>query len=473
MFTYTIRMERGTQAGIYRRISDDKAGAGLGVQRQQDDCEKLAQRLGAQVVEVFTDNDTSAYSGRRRPGYEALLDAIRTGKINTVLAWHNDRLHRSPRELEDYIDTTEANNVQTHFCTSGQFDLTTPTGRMIARQVGVMARYESEHKAERISRAHRQGAELGKYRGGVARVFGYEVDGLTARPDEAAAVRDAYRSILEGLPHAAIMRDWHERGIRTSKGNKFSHVSFKNVLLRPRNYGASVYRGEVVGTGQWEPLVDEATWRAVHAIITDPNRKKNHSNRGKYLLGGIMLCGRCLAEGERHTARSSATNYKGDRRTYYVCSKRVHNAIRIEPTDEFVEKLILARLTRDGSEVLAQPISEPEGDDLERDVKALRLRRDELVDMLAAGELNRAQFGRAAERLDKEIADAEREMSTRAGGVLLHNLFTAGDIELSWKNLEWSQKREVINALLKISFNPVGKGYVRRYQPERLQIEWK
>lgn len=466
-------MESGLQAGIYCRISDDKVGAGLGVKRQQDDCEKVAQRLDAKIVQVFTDNDVSAYSGRSRPGYEALLDAIRSGRINTVIAWHNDRLHRSPRELEDYIDTTESNGVQTHFCTSGEFDLTTPTGRMVARQVGVMARYESEHRAERVSRAHRQGAELGKYRGGSSRIFGYKEDGLTAKPDEAEAVRDAYHWILEGRPHASIIREWHARGLRSPKGNEFSHVTFKNIMLRPRNYGASVYKGEVVGVGQWETLIDEATWRAVREIITDPNRKKNHSNRGKHLLGGIMLCGRCLADGERYTARSSATSYKGTRRTYYVCSKRTHNAIRIEPTDDLVTQLVLARLSREGSEVLDQPTTTPKTNKLEVKAKTLRLRRNDLVDMLADGELNRTQFARASERLDKEIADVERRMSNQAGGALLHNLFTAGDIESSWKNLEWAQKREVINALMTISFDPVGKGYVRHYQPERVQVTWK
>ena len=149
-------MEPRPQAAIYARISDDKAGAGLGVQRQREDCEKLAERLGADVALVLTDNDVSAYSGAKRPGYAQLLDAIKDGTINTVLAWHNDRLHRSPRELEDYIDATEQHGVATHFVTSGAVDLSTPTGRMVARQVGIMARYESEHRAERISRAHRQ-----------------------------------------------------------------------------------------------------------------------------------------------------------------------------------------------------------------------------------------------------------------------------------------------------------------------------
>jgi site-specific DNA recombinase len=51
-------------AAIYTRISSDRAGAGLGVDRQEDDCRNLAAKLGWEVAIVLEDNDISAYSGR-------------------------------------------------------------------------------------------------------------------------------------------------------------------------------------------------------------------------------------------------------------------------------------------------------------------------------------------------------------------------------------------------------------------------
>jgi DNA invertase Pin-like site-specific DNA recombinase len=84
------------RALIYCRISQDREGAGLGVDRQRKDCEGLARRLGWQVVTVHTDNDASAYSGKVRTGYRALLDDLGAGRADAVLVWHTDRLHRSP-----------------------------------------------------------------------------------------------------------------------------------------------------------------------------------------------------------------------------------------------------------------------------------------------------------------------------------------------------------------------------------------
>ena len=53
-------------AGIYARISSDPDGTRLGVRRQIDDCEALAERLGWTVTDQYIDNDVSAWSGKKR-----------------------------------------------------------------------------------------------------------------------------------------------------------------------------------------------------------------------------------------------------------------------------------------------------------------------------------------------------------------------------------------------------------------------
>ncbi|MDQ3538383.1 MAG: recombinase family protein, partial [Actinomycetota bacterium] len=101
-------------AVIYARISKDRVGAGLGVERQEQECRDLAEQLGWTVVGVHTDNDLSAYTGKRRPGYEQLLRDLKDGRADGVLVWHTDRLHRSPSELEEYVTIGEARGVATH-----------------------------------------------------------------------------------------------------------------------------------------------------------------------------------------------------------------------------------------------------------------------------------------------------------------------------------------------------------------------
>src|SRR5690242_6148347 len=109
LLRHTQGMET-TQAGgapvrgaIYARISQDRGGAGLGVERQLEDCQALAERNGWQVVETYVDNDISAFSGKKRPAYQRTLKDLDEGKATVVICWHTDRLTRSIVELEDYI----------------------------------------------------------------------------------------------------------------------------------------------------------------------------------------------------------------------------------------------------------------------------------------------------------------------------------------------------------------------------------
>jgi DNA invertase Pin-like site-specific DNA recombinase len=91
-------------AAVYTRISNDPKLQGLGVQRQLDDCLELADRLGWEIVARFDDNDTSAFSGKTRRGFEDMLDGMKNGDFGALVCWHTDRLYRSMRDLERLID---------------------------------------------------------------------------------------------------------------------------------------------------------------------------------------------------------------------------------------------------------------------------------------------------------------------------------------------------------------------------------
>ena len=70
-------MSTPVAAAIYARISSDQEGTALGVKRQLEDCRKLAAAEGWVVAEEYTDNDVSAFTGKRRPRYEDMLEDIR------------------------------------------------------------------------------------------------------------------------------------------------------------------------------------------------------------------------------------------------------------------------------------------------------------------------------------------------------------------------------------------------------------
>ena len=190
------------RAGIYARISSDREGEGLGVARQLEDCERLALARGWAVVERYVDQDVSAYTGKLRPEYARMRADIQGREIDAVAIYRADRLHRQPRELEAFIDLCEAVGLTNVASVSGDLDLTTHEGQLVARITGAVAKNESDVKSQRIRRQKEQAAEQGKVAGGGTRAYGWEADKKTLCLEEAEIVRECARRFLAGESRA-------------------------------------------------------------------------------------------------------------------------------------------------------------------------------------------------------------------------------------------------------------------------------
>jgi DNA invertase Pin-like site-specific DNA recombinase len=289
------------RVAIYCRISQDREGAGLGVERQERDCRALAERLGWEVVEVFSDNDVSAYSGKRRQRYEDLLAAIKRGEVDGLLAWHTDRLHRSVRELLDFLDLLKKRPdfaIQT--VRAGQVDLSTPTGRALAVTFGAWAQQESEHKADRQRAKARELAEAGKIGGGGTRPFGFEADRLTILEAEAERIREAAAGLLaRGETVHSTCRDWNHRGVLTVTGKRWTPHVFRRMLMSARISGRREHQkvgnlGRITGKAEWPAIISAEDSDRLRELLADPSRTTNTTgNARRYLLSGFAHCGRC------------------------------------------------------------------------------------------------------------------------------------------------------------------------------------
>ena len=280
-------------AVIYVRISRDPEGLRAGVERQRVDCLRFCEERRWSVLGVYEDNDTSAYSGTPRNGYEALLRALKVQRVDALVCWHPDRLHRSPKELETFIDLIDATGVSVHSVTAGDFDLSSAEGRMLARITGSVARHESERKSERVRRAKQQEAAEGRFHGG-GRPFGYQTDGVTLDRAEAELIREAARKIVRGGSCRSIANDWNAAGVLTPRGGRWVGQVVRRVLLSPRIRGYREYRGEIVGKGAWEPILDPEAGASVEAVLLSPDRVTNGGVIGRRnYLAGYVFCGRC------------------------------------------------------------------------------------------------------------------------------------------------------------------------------------
>lgn len=232
----------------------DKTGLEAGVERQETECRALADGLGLTVDHVYADNDISAYTGKRRPQFEAFLAS---GCENGVV-WNVDRLVVRNVDLERVIDL----GIPVHSVMAGRLDLATPAGRAVARTIVAWAHYERELKGERQKAMHRQRRALGKVWWNATTPYGFLPSGepTPSGPGEISAL---YLGVIRGASLASIGRDVD-----------MSAAGIRDLLLNERN----------------RSLVGDDTFDQVGAILRSRRVGYRH---GAGMLTGLARCGVC------------------------------------------------------------------------------------------------------------------------------------------------------------------------------------
>jgi len=456
------------RVAVYTRISSDPNGHALGVERQRLDCHALAVANDWTVVSTFTDNDLSAYSGKPRPGYRDLVDFIEAGAVDAVLAWHPDRLHRSPAELEEFISLLDAHQVTVHTVQAGQWDLSTPSGRLIARQLGSVARYESEHKSARVRRALEQRASMGRPHGRTA--YGYRreyaKDGTSREipnEDEAKIVREIAERIVAGDSINAICRSLNERGIPSPMAVPWRKNMVRHVVLRERNVALRVHHGEIMGGADWPPILDHGLWEQVRAVLRDPQRRTSTSTAAAHLLSGIARCGVCgskIRAGMNRTVPS------------YRCMEKSCVARARRDVDDLVEKVILGRLSKPDAANVFRRERDPAAAEAATEAEALRARLDIAADDYADGKIDARQLERITAKLRPQIDAAEARARIIDDSPLLDGLLDAADVERVWRGLPLTRRRAVVDLLIDVRILRTKPG-ARHFDPESIEIAWR
>lgn len=455
-------------------MSKDREGAGLGVDRQRQECADLADRLGWNVLAHHSDNDLSAYSGKPRPGYRALLADLEQGRADAVVVWHTDRLHRRPVELEQYIDICDPRGVITQTVKAGPLDLATPSGRMVARMLGSAGRYEVEHMIERQQAAKLQAATSGRWKGG-RRPFGYEADGVTIREREAAEIRRATNDLLAGMSLHSIARDWNGRGVTTSTGGPWKPSEARKLLARPRNAGLMEHRGEVIGQAQWPAIVDESLWQAVRALLGDESRRTTTGNARRWLGGGLYLCGVC---GSHLRATTAGTGGRGTVAAYR-CEEGGHVVRRCEPLDDFVQALTVERLSRPDAVDLGRTTAIEDTSSVHVERLAVQARLDELIDHFAAGNITGKQLERGTSSLRAHLDDLDERLAAAAGASALDGVTGSAAADV-WPTLDLSRRRAIVDTIMTVTVHRTRRGRPpgwrageSYFDPRGIEITWR
>ncbi|MEV4345965.1 recombinase family protein [Actinoplanes sp. NPDC049596] len=457
---------------LYLRMSMDRIGDGAGLQRQEQACRALALARGWDVADVV-DDTISATTARLadRPGWQRVLRKIEAGGADLIVSWHLDRLTRSMKDLEYLIDLALDRDIAVATAT-GDIDLTTDVGRMVARILAAVASAETERKAERQILANDARVAAGKPQW-IRRPFGYEMDG-TIREAEAAAVLRAYHDVLAGKALTTVAREWNAAGFRTSApdsatarprttrtnnydpSGRWNNVAVRALLRAPRNMGKSALYGQIMGDGTWTPIVDEPTWHAMDSLLAGRERPDSSVGKLTQLLSRIATCGVC--------GGPMGASKRGDV-PIYVCqgpkeeaASRGHCQLPLEFADGVVLSRLIQQMAATGRRAFRSQTDAVDLASLQERESEIETLMAELVEDRTADLIDRTALVTGSATLRHELT----EIRTRLGEAAGHE--TAGPIDIAVARAEFNrlnlgeQRAAVRKVFAAIRVIPRGKG---------------
>jgi DNA invertase Pin-like site-specific DNA recombinase len=421
----------------------------------------------------YVDNDVSAYSGKRRPDYERMLADLADGTVDAVLVYHIDRLTRRPIELEDFLSAVDRAKVRHVKFVTGDTDVHTGDGLLMARIMGAVAANESASKSRRVRRKMEQVAAEGRPHGGSQRPYGYAADKITVVAEEAAIIRTLVARFLAGESSRSLASWLEAQELSTVSGKPWRTGTLKAILISARIAGLRTHRGQVVGPAVWDAIITEDEHRRVLATYA---QKKVSGRRTpqRYLLSGMLRCGKCGS-----TLYSSAREHT---RRYVCISGPDHEGgcgrltVVADPLERLIADAVLYRL--DTPELADALAGRNSADHRTQELSAIVDQAQEQLEELAAAhgaqQFTMREWMKAREPVEQRQRAAQRQLAALTRTDALTGLVGHGEaLRASWSTLNLSRQHTISKALIEhVSIGP-GQPGVRSFDRDRVNVMWR
>ncbi|MBI9011783.1 MAG: recombinase family protein [Clostridiales bacterium] len=305
------------KAAIYVRVSTELEAQTSSLVAQEELFIKYIIDKGWTLFKVYKES-LSATKSESRPKFNELLQDVKDGKVDVILAKELSRLARNIGVSAEFKKIVISNDV--HIITlDGAIDTT----KGDVSKYGLYAwiyEEESRRTSNRIKTSFRTSAENGRYMKGEA-PYGYDVsDGrLYPREDESVSVVQLiYKMYLEGHGRDSIAKYLTGQKIETpamSKGKKNAgtvwHGTTVMVILRNRHYigdleqckettkditliGRKKLEESVVVENTHEGIISRADYFSVQHLVNERGLKsRGRSTPTKSLFTDMLYCGDC------------------------------------------------------------------------------------------------------------------------------------------------------------------------------------
>ncbi|MBH1935775.1 recombinase family protein [Streptomyces sp. AV19] len=271
------------------RASDESSS--IDVQRRACRAQAVALGFDPDTAVEYIDEDVSGASAleSRTEGMARIL----RDRPKVVIAWRIDRFARSLSEFLKLVEWAEKHRV-TLATADGALNTSTAGGRLVAKILASLAEWEREMIQERVTAAHEERREQGRWISGKA-PFPYKVvrrDGkayLAEDPEAFALVRKQIDALLAGGKGGSLAATAEPLPIGRQQWRKL----LRGVVLRGwrEHKGELVTEADGVTPVQFGPeVINAATYKRVQDRLKELEAGERAERRDAPWLAGMVLC---------------------------------------------------------------------------------------------------------------------------------------------------------------------------------------
>ena len=449
-------------AGIYIRVStEDQAREGFSLGEQKEKLLQLCSFKDLEVYKVYKDAGISAKDMEHRPQFQEMLQDMKEGKINYIVAYKLDRITRSVRDLEELISVLEQYNCFL-LCDRDDVNTSTANGRFFVRMLTVLSQLEIEIVSERTKFGLNGAIKSGHIPG--QRPFGY-----TKSEDKKMIVDNATRPYvekifdmyLEGKSFQQITNYFKENNIYPKK--KWRDTTIQKIIDNKiymgdyeqyKRIGKQENLEPITYMNVVEPIISRAKWEEC--------QKQKERNQRTYTRDRIYTffqrlkcpsCGRIMkCKGSGGTKRKYM---------YYTC-EHCHVNFNENHVEELLESFIYDLLEYDMAvKKFFLPILEDKNNKIDtttidKEIRNLEKQRDRIKQAYIKGIVEMEDFKEDYKLIEDKLANLE---SKKLELINLENFNYSPHELLAERDLEREKmiRLDTLNSLLKSKWNDMDK----------------
>lgn len=450
--------EKIKSAGIYIRVSTfDQAREGFSLREQEERLKEFCKFKRYNIYKVYQDAGISAKNDKR-PAYQEMIEDVKKGNINVIVALKLDRLTRSVYDIEKLMKFVNDYECDID-CMADESNTTTSNGRMVMRIMTSVSQNEIEKCSERTKFGMAGAIKNGHIPNRTGLGFKRENKKLVPDPLTKDIIVRIFDLYLEGKSHQAIANiynkekvlgktNWYDSTIQKILSNEL----YKGDYVNGKRTKHPTYYENVI-----EPIVSKEKWESCQ--YQKLRNARHYERTATYLFTNKLKCSKC----GNFLGGHATTKTNGKKYYYYKCNtcKTYFNEIDIEKE----LKAFMLELAKQDDLInnyytpFIRSKLEDKTEDYKKEIKDLDKQLDRIKTAYIKGVVKLEDFDKEIKHIEYQKSDLEKrqkgqkqyeDLSFTLNDLLIIQdiqeieFYTNPDVLNNWSNKSKEDKQKII-----------------------------